>query len=255
MRLPIDESKIPDEDKNPTVLLLLEIIWQQAEQIQQLKDEIARLKNQPPRPKINPSSLENKAAGKKKRKGKKRAGSKKRKKTAQLQIHETVSVPLENIPQGAEFKGYNPFVVQGLKIKVHNTNYLLATYQTAEGKYICSQLPEHLNGKHFSPELVSYILYQYYHCGVTQPLLLEQLREFEIDISKGQLSNILIEGKEAFHKEKDRILAVGLEVSNSIHVSMIPVPGITAKTDIAPISAMNRLPGLKAPKAKAASTF
>lgn len=218
MRLPIDESKIPDEDKNPTVLLLLEIIWQQAEQIQQLKDEIARLKNQPPRPKINPSSLENKAAGKKKRKGKKRAGSKKRKKTAQLQIHETVSVPLENIPQGAEFKGYNPFVVQGLKIKVHNTKYLLATYQTAEGKYICSQLPEHLNGKHFSPELVSYILYQYYHCGVTQPLLLEQLREFEIDISKGQLSNILIEGKEAFHKEKDRILAVGLEVSNSIHV-------------------------------------
>ena len=158
MRLPIDESKIPDEDKNSTVLLLLEIIRQQIEQIQQLKDEIARLKNQPPRPKIKPSSLENKAAGKKKRKGKKRAGSKKRKKTAQLQIHETVPVPLENIPQGAEFKGYKPFVVQGLKIRVHNTNYLLATYQTADGKYICSQLPEHLNGKHFSPELVSYIL-------------------------------------------------------------------------------------------------
>jgi len=218
MRLPIDESKIPDEDKNPTVLLLLEIIRQQAEQIQQLKDEIARLKNQSPRPKINPSSLENKAGGKKKPKGTKRAGSKKRKKTAHLQIHETVAVPLENIPEGAEFKGYKPFVVQGLKIKVHNTKYLLATYQTAEGKYICSQLPEHLNGKHFSPELVSYILYQHYHCGVTQPLLLEQLREFEIDISTGHLSNILIEGKEAFHKEKDRILAVGLEVSNYINV-------------------------------------
>ena len=125
---------------------------------------------------------------------------------------------LENIPEGAEFKGYKPFVVQGLKIKSHNTQYLLATYETADGKYICSKLPEHLNGKHFSPELVSYILYQHHHCGVTQPLLLEQLREFEIDISKGQLSNILIEGKEAFHKEKDRILAVGLEVSNYINV-------------------------------------
>ena len=135
-----------------------------------------------------------------------------------MQIHETIPVPLENIPEGAEFKGYKPFVVQGLKIKVHNTKYLLATYQTAEGKYICSQLPEHLNGKHFSPELVSYILYQHYHCGVTQPLLLEQLREFEIDISTGHLSNILIEGKADFHKEKDRILAVGLEVSNYINV-------------------------------------
>jgi hypothetical protein len=219
MRLPIDASKIPDEDKeNPTVLLLLEIISQQAEQIQQLKDEIARLKKQPPRPKIKPSSLENKAAGKKKRKGKKRAGSKKRKKTAHLQIHETVVVPLENIPEGAEFKGYNPFVVQGLKIRVHNIKYLLATYQTADGKYICSQLPKHLNGKHFSAELVCYILYQHYHCGVTQPLLLEQLREFEIDISTGQLSNMLIEGKATFHKEKDRILAAGLEVSNYINV-------------------------------------
>ena len=46
MRLPIDDSKIPEEDINQTVLLLLEIIRQQAELIRQLKDEIARLKNQ-----------------------------------------------------------------------------------------------------------------------------------------------------------------------------------------------------------------
>ena len=216
---------IPEEQSSPLIRQLLDsierqgtIIQQQAEQIQLLKDEIARLKNQPPRPRIGPSSLENKAAGKKKRKSKKRAGSKKRKKTAQLEIHDTVPVPLDNIPEGAMFKGYNPFVVQGLKIKLHNTRYLLATYETVDGKYICSKLPEYLNGKHFSPELVRYILYQYHHCGVTQPLLLEQLREFGIDISKGALSNILIEGKQAFHNEKDRILAVGLEVSNYINV-------------------------------------
>ena len=125
---------------------------------------------------------------------------------------------MENIPEGAEFKGYKPFVVQGLKIKLHNTKYLLATYQTADGDYICSKLPEHLNGKHYEPELICFILYQYHHCGVTQPLLLEQLREFGVDISKGTLSNILIEGKESFHNEKDRILAVGLEVSNYINV-------------------------------------
>jgi hypothetical protein len=225
MRVSLKPPTIPENEKSPFVLQLLTFIEQQAsiiqaqaEEIQQLKDEIARLKNQPPRPKIEPSSLEKKAAGKKKRKDKKRPGSKKRKKTAQLQIHEKVPVPLENIPQGAVFKGYKPFVVQGLKIKVHNIQYLLATYETVDGKYICSKLPEHLNGKHFSPELVSYILYQHYHCGVTQPLLLEQLREFEIDISKGQLSNILIEGKQGFHKEKDRILAVGLEVSSYINV-------------------------------------
>ena len=62
------------------------------------------------------------------------------------------------------------------------------------------------------------MLYQYYHCHVTQPLLLEQLDEFDIDISTGQLNNLLIEEKDRFHQEKDRILTVGLEVSAYINV-------------------------------------
>jgi hypothetical protein len=101
---------------------------------------------------------------------------------------------------------------------LHNTKYLLETYETVDGKYICSTLPEKLNGKHFDPELICFILYQHHHCGVTQPLLLEQLREYGVDISTGQLSNILIEEKDRFHQEKDRILSVGLEVSAYINV-------------------------------------
>jgi hypothetical protein len=225
MRVNLKLPNISEDEKSPLVVQLLalieqqaSIVQQQAEQIQLLRDEIARLKGQNPKPKIRPSSLEKKKKSKSKKSKGKRPGSKKRKKTAQLQIHETIPIPLENIPEGAEFKGYNPFVVQGLKIKLHNTKYLLETYQTADGDYICSKLPEHLNGKHYDPELICFILYQYHHCGVTQPLLLEQLREYGVDISKGTLSNILIEGKEAFHQEKDRILAVGLEVSNYINV-------------------------------------
>jgi hypothetical protein len=48
--------------------------------------------------------------------------------------------------------------------------------------------------------------------------LLEQLHELDIDISTGQLNNMLIENKEHFHQEKDRILAVGLQVSSYINV-------------------------------------
>ncbi len=225
MRVILKSPNISEDEKSAIVVQLLElieqqasIIGQQAEQIQLLKDEIARLKNQNPKPKIRPSSLGKKKKDKSNKRKSKRAGSKKRKKTAQLQIHETIPVPLENIPDGAVFKGYNPFVVQGLKIKLHNTKYLLATYETADGKYICSKLPERLNGKHYDPELICFILYQHHHCGVTQPLLLEQLIEYGVDISKGTLSNILIEGKETFHNEKDRILAVGLQVSSYINV-------------------------------------
>ena len=71
---------------------------------------------------------------------------------------------------------------------------------------------------HSSPELRSYILYQYHHCQVTQPLLLEQLWEWNVDISSGQLNRILTEENGLFHKEKDAILSEGLKVSGYINV-------------------------------------
>jgi hypothetical protein len=43
MRLTIDIPKIPEEEKTELVVLLLEVIRQQGELIQELKDEIARL--------------------------------------------------------------------------------------------------------------------------------------------------------------------------------------------------------------------
>jgi len=228
MRARIKPPEIAANEKSPLVLQLsafveqqASIIQSQAEQIQQLKDEIARLKNQPPRPKIRPSQLENRADrpnGKNKRKGKKRPGSKKRKKTRKLAVHDNKVIEADNIPEGSLFKGYNDFVVQGLKIQVHNTRYRLKTYETPDGEYVSAKLPDYLNGKHFSPELICFALYQHHHCGVTQPLLLEQLREYGIDISKGTLSSMLIDGRDAFHKEKDRILSVGLQVSSYINV-------------------------------------
>jgi len=80
------------------------------------------------------------------------------------------------------------------------------------------KLPENLADRHFGPELIRFILYQHCQCHVTQPLLLEQLREIGVDISSGQLSNFLIEGKDRFHWEKDRILKTALEVSSYINV-------------------------------------
>ena len=80
------------------------------------------------------------------------------------------------------------------------------------------QLPEVVKGQHFGPVLRSYILYQYYSAPITQPVLLEQLWEWGVDISSGQIERILTEGKEGFHEEKAAILKVGLEVSDHITV-------------------------------------
>ena len=216
---------VPHENQSPLVKQLLEfiehqslIIHQQAEEIQKLKDEIARLKKQPPRPKIKPSRLGKKKNDSSASSRKKRPGSKKKSKTAQLKIHETKPIEPEIIPPGSQFKYYKDFIVQDIKIQAFNTRFQLKVYETPDGGCVAGELPPEYNGKHFGPPLIEFILYQYYHCHVTQPLLLEQLKEFEISISTGQLNNLLIEGKDQFHQEKDRILSAGLEVSPYINV-------------------------------------
>ena len=225
MRVPkIQIPDIPEEEKTPTILQLLEIIEQisviilsQAEEIQLLKDEIARLKGQKPKPKIRPSKLEKDRKKKKKSSSGKRAGSRKREKTPNLVIHEHISVPPESIPPDSIFKGCQSYTVQGIKILPHNVCYLLERWETPDGKNIVGKLPPHVQG-HYDFELKSYILYQYFHCHVTQPLLLEQLWEWGVDISAGQLSRILTEDKDIFHREKDDILSTGLKVSDYVNV-------------------------------------
>lgn len=225
MKLNLPFPSVTEEQKTPVVRQLLDFIdqqaqflLQQAEQIQQLKDEIARLKNQPPRPKIQPSRLEKKRTKRHKSSKSKRPGSEKRHKTAELEIHQVRPIEPEQIPQGSAFRYYKDWVVQDLKLEPHNIRFRLKVYETPDGGYVIGKLPADLQDRHFGPQLIRFILYQHYHCHVTQPLLLEQLHEMGIDISAGQLNNFLIEDQDLYHLEKDRILAAGLAVSSHINV-------------------------------------
>ncbi|MFJ1261053.1 hypothetical protein, partial [Cupriavidus sp. CuC1] len=149
----------------------------------------------------------------------KRAGSAKRSKTGQLKIdHDQVIQPAEPIPPGSRFKGYRDFVVQDLVIASRNTRYRLARWQTPDGQTLTGQLPTTVQDCHFGANLVSYMLYQHHHCHVTQPLLREQLREWGIEISTGQVDALLAAGKERFHAEKDALLSTGLAHSSYVTV-------------------------------------
>lgn len=207
---------ISEEDRTPLVIELLQIIHLQQETIQGLNDEIARLKGQKPKPKIKPSKLEDPSANKEKKPHHgKRPGSARRSKRGVLEIHETKVIKTENVPPGSRFKGYEDFTVQGLVIKAHNVLYRRERWETPEGVTIVAPLPEDVEalGGHFDCTLVGLILYQYYHAHVTQPLILEQLWEFGVDISAGQVNHIITEGHDRFHAEKEEILRVGLKVS------------------------------------------
>jgi hypothetical protein len=207
--------KIPEDQITPLVAELLELIQLQMAEIQLLKDEIARLKNQKPRPNIKPSTLERPSNKSKAKKRKKRP---KKSKTKKIEIHDVVSIKPDNLPEGSKLKDCQDYIVQDLIIGNWNTCYRRQRWQTPSGDYVLGRLPDEVFGNHFGSTLISFILYQYYGCHVTQPLIKEQMHELGVSISSGQINNIIIKNKKRFHKEKDQILSTALKVSQYIHV-------------------------------------
>lgn len=216
--MPLALPDIPEAERTPLVLRLLDLILQQQEEIALLKDEIALLKGLKPRPQIAPSTLETPPPPPRPL-DQKRPGSDKRPKTAQLTIHREEVVPCPDVPDGSTFRGYEDYVVQELILQPRTTRYRRERWQTPAGQTLLAPLPDDvLPGSHFGPTLHSYILHQYHHQRVTQPLLLEQLQQLGIDISAGQLNHILTEHKDAFHQEKEELLPAGIQASSYVQV-------------------------------------
>lgn len=185
------------------------------EEIKLLRDEIAVLKKHSKRPKIKPNKKP-KNPNNQPDSESKRPGSEKKSKS--LEIHETKVITPENLPEGSTLKRKRSFDVQDLKLQIHNTRYILEEWEAPCGQMFLAQMPHGVSQGHFGNELCSFILNQYHQCQVTQPLLHEQLIEFGVEISTGQINNILIENKDSFHEEKLGILQSGLKVSPYVQV-------------------------------------
>lgn len=196
---------------------LTEQLKKSQDRIEQLGSEIRELKKLKGKPKIRPSRL-NTPKAKSENKGQtKRAGSTKASKKPSIEIHESKIIQPDDIPTEAKFNGYRDYDVQELKIERHNIRFRLAEYINPDGTTLVGQLPVEYGNGHYGPLLLGYILYQHYQCRVTQPLLHEQLQEWGIEISTGQLHNILSENKESFHSEQQQVLRVGLENATYVH--------------------------------------
>jgi hypothetical protein len=219
---------IPDTERTPLVESLLDGIRQLLdraheleETIQQLRDENARLKGQKPRPQLQPSILQLPAPPNDTPTGKppRRRGKPSGPRNVELTIDREIPLHPATLPEGAIFKGFEAYVVQDLLIQSDTTRYLRARYELPGGGSVLAPLPAGVlpvEGGHFGANLVAYILDQYHHALVTEPLLLEQLLEYGIVISAGQLHRILTEDKDGFHQEKAEVLATGLAESSYV---------------------------------------
>ena len=212
---------IPEEEMTETVKFLfqqlslaIEIINQQAVEIQLLRDEIARLKGNPPKPNIRPSRL-GKSSVKKPATGGSKRKNNSRKRSKNVKIDKTVTRKVTNRPEGAKTKGYKEYTVQNISVKTDNILYRLENIQLSDGSFVTANLPDSIKG-HFGIDLQKYIIYMSYEMNISQSKIKALLDIIGIDISDGEVNNILIKDKEKFHEEKENILEAGLEVSDFI---------------------------------------
>jgi hypothetical protein len=227
--------EVPPEERTPLVERLLDVIHRLAARVEELEAqagsltaEVQRLRGLPETPRRGPASPSglnephppSQGKRKKRRRGK-RPGSAKRSKTGQLPVTETRVLLIDSVPEGARLCGHRDYYVQDLRCEAQHICFRRARYLFPDGSRHTAPLPAEIHG-HFGPGLRAYVLYQHYQNHVTQPLILEELREFGIDISAGEVDRLLCEGHDAFHAEKDALLPAAREVSAYFHTDDTP---------------------------------
>jgi hypothetical protein len=202
-------------EKDNRIEKLEEKLHKALERIERLEEELRRKKKLKGKPLLRESALGQKTDSEPEGQ---RPGSKKRSKKQGFAIDRHIEVEPEKIPPGSHANGSREYDVQEIEIERRNIRFYLKEYVTPEGTIVVGQVPvEYRRNGHFGPNLVSYILYQYYQNRVTQPLIVEELKEFGIALSAGQINQILTHKAAMFAPEQQQVLQVALSVSGYIH--------------------------------------
>lgn len=221
----IELSAIQDENARQLVRRLLNLIEKlsadlrdlQAEN-QALRDENNHLKGEQGKPKVKankPRAAKASQHSSEKERKRRRVRYKASKKAEiKLDREEVVKVRQEELPSDAKFKGLVEVVVQDLLLKTENVRFLKEKYYSAsKKKTYLAKLPRGYEGQ-FGPGVKALIPALYFGMGASEPKILEFFENLGVRMSKGELSNLLIEDQEAFHAESDAVYESGLRSSS-----------------------------------------
>ncbi|MCE2982447.1 MAG: hypothetical protein LW832_02660 [Parachlamydia sp.] len=132
-------------------------------------------------------------------------------------IEEKVTVRASNVPEGSRFKGYQEYAIQEFEFIPKEVIYRLEVWQAPDGAIIRAILPQEVQGSHFGHQLRA-LLHNLYALGMTEPGLFEFLRASGIEISEGQVHNILMSESAEYSQASEEILAAGIEEAPYIRV-------------------------------------
>src|SRR5688572_1835752 len=169
--LPDLDALSPDGLKRLVAQLLGRVVALEEEN-RQLRDENARLKTLPKRPKLAPGGMDQ-ATGPDKGKATRRQRRKGRggRRAPPITEERTLTVAA---PPGSRRKGYERYTVQDLMLSAQVIRYRRERWLAPDGREIVAPLPQEVTG-HFGPGIVRYILMQHVQGRVTIERLLAQL--------------------------------------------------------------------------------
>ena len=184
-----------------------------------LKEEVARLKGLPPRPKLKPSGMErasNPAAssppGERPGRRRGRRGAKRDRLTV---TEERVLVA--RAPAGARFKGYEDVIVQDVLLVPRVIRYRRERWVTADGRTITAPLPAGIEGG-CGPALRRFVLAGHVQGQVTAERLTALLAGIGVVLSKRQVVRLLSRGLDGLITEDREVLRAGLATAPWITV-------------------------------------
>jgi len=219
------------EGARQAVVLLLNLVEElkqetlsQRAKIQRLRDEINRLKGEQGKPDIKaskkPSEDDDHSSENERRQGRKPRKPKKRKKLKDVKIdrEEYLEIDKAELPKDAKFKGYDPVIIQDLRIETDNVRFYQARYYSAsEQRNYVAPLPKGYKGQ-FGPTIRSLVISLYYAAGMSEPKIIELLEQMGVNISDGKVSSLLTKETEPWQAEADDIMAAGLGSSSWQHI-------------------------------------
>lgn len=188
---------------------------------QRLRDEINRLKGEQGTPKIKPNTppppSQNHSSEQERRKPKVWS---KGSKMAHIPIDREQVVPVDPdcLPSDAQFKGYEEVVVQDVLFRTDNVLFHKEKfYSPSQHQTYLAALPQGYSGQ-FGPGIKSLALVLYFGAQMSEPKVAELLRSVGVQLSDGQISNLLIKDQAVFHAEKDALYEAGLASSPWQHL-------------------------------------
>jgi hypothetical protein len=219
----IDLKEIQDENARELIQRLLNLVEKLSldlrdsqGEVQRLRDEVNRLKGEQGQPKIKgntPKPPPSDISSEKERQTARPRHKSHKNSEIKINREQEAAVDPAILPADAQFKGHEDVVVQDILLSPDNVLFHKQKYYAASTKttYL-AELPRGYAGQ-FGPGIKALTTALYFGMGTSEPKIREFYENVGIQISEGEISNLLIKDQAGFHAEKDAVYEAGLKSS------------------------------------------